>query len=659
MPTSMHTSYSNSSVTPQVNGRAVFQPLACSLCTKRKVRCDKKYPCTYCVQHELECIPQDQTRRARRRREQPDSSRLDSFTERFEAKTKSQSDSDDHPRKRNRGGSPKPLTTSSDPQGEFIQLQDLLEGVEQADGTSSSTDESYKFTISDLRKPLFMARWYDSVFTSDGEELLRFDDHCPNQHLTSFTAAQVFKLWRVYLESVHPIVQLIDKTTMQEKLLQYGDCISNATLMDQALILSVMTLALSAMDWRNIPDHFGGRNYLEVITTAQRATQTALHRIHIWKTSRWEAVQVLVIYLSGLHRFVDPRVLSAHIGMADRVARRMGMHRDDRSSDSNMKFKELKRKIWWELHLLDRRCNEKFGAGASVLGDSSLVPLPYWNESQELSEAALKASDTTSFVATKLAFCQFYAKLRRQQGPVVGQTEGSQWQASLESKLNEIKALQDDIMHRQQLVMPTAPGSIDRLAIVVTRLHLARLRMLAYTGPRQMRSEKDILTQCIHQIECDNEWRLDDEFETFKWFMSAYLPLLAYIYALVLIRKQPAGELVQWGWGVLQRVPWLSLGLRNRLDFDYQEPKLLGISGALFGPLLLRAWDTHNHSGFQEPSCISPIRQQIQQSFGADFFEGTTNSDLGSSSSDFGGVVCDVDSLLCTQIPEDWWTWQL
>ena len=42
--------------------------LACVLCQQRKVKCDRKFPCSYCVKSRVQCVPGVQVARQRRRR---------------------------------------------------------------------------------------------------------------------------------------------------------------------------------------------------------------------------------------------------------------------------------------------------------------------------------------------------------------------------------------------------------------------------------------------------------------------------------------------------------------------------------------------------------------------------------------------------------------
>lgn len=562
-------------------------------------------------------------------------------------------------RKRSVDGNPKSLTTPSDPHGEFLQLQSMLEGREQAIETRPRHRHQHPASsTNDSTNPPYMARWYDSVFPTDGESLLRFDDHCPGQALPSPTAAQIFMLWRVYLECIHPISQLVDKSSTQETLLRFGDRIHEAPILDQALILSVLTLALTCMPWHEIPQHFDGKHFLDVISESQRATQTAISRCQIWKTHRWEAVQALTIYLNGLHPFVDPRVLSVHVGMADRIARRMALHREGSSRSEPPAVSQLKKKLWWEIHVLDQRCNEKFGAGASVLGESSSVSLPH------LQPAGGVDNDITSFAVVKMEITNFYAKLRAQQYPHVGRSELTQWQAPLATKLNEIDRLEQHIIGQAQKVSRNSIENINRLADIYMRLHLARMRMLAYIETKSPTRDLDVLTQAMYQIQCELDWRDMDLFKDYQWFVSAQLPLLAYIYALLIVRKQPPGEAVQSAWTVMQKIPWLSLGLCACIQIRHDGKEIRYNNGSLFGPLLLKAWDTRNHTGIEEIPSMAQIRAQVEQSSSSAQEQTPSSVDIsiaysdtpGTGSASNGVTPGDLENLLYSQFFEEWWT---
>jgi Fungal Zn(2)-Cys(6) binuclear cluster domain len=56
------------------DGLPLYQPskqqrvLACVLCQQRKVKCDRKFPCTNCIKSRAQCVPATKVARQRRRR---------------------------------------------------------------------------------------------------------------------------------------------------------------------------------------------------------------------------------------------------------------------------------------------------------------------------------------------------------------------------------------------------------------------------------------------------------------------------------------------------------------------------------------------------------------------------------------------------------------
>ena len=60
-----------SSSVPRVSSRAAIKSqrlLACVLCQQRKVKCDRKTPCSNCVKANAHCVPATLAKRQRRRR---------------------------------------------------------------------------------------------------------------------------------------------------------------------------------------------------------------------------------------------------------------------------------------------------------------------------------------------------------------------------------------------------------------------------------------------------------------------------------------------------------------------------------------------------------------------------------------------------------------
>lgn len=67
-PEGTFTDPDTSSAAPQKQTSRAQRVLACVLCAQRKVKCDRKFPCSNCIKARAQCVPSTLTARRRRRR---------------------------------------------------------------------------------------------------------------------------------------------------------------------------------------------------------------------------------------------------------------------------------------------------------------------------------------------------------------------------------------------------------------------------------------------------------------------------------------------------------------------------------------------------------------------------------------------------------------
>ena len=69
----MHKSSQSPSLSTGIPDR-VLQPHSCVLCQRRKVKCDRRDPCSNCVKHQVQCVFRAPAPPRRRRKHSPDKS---------------------------------------------------------------------------------------------------------------------------------------------------------------------------------------------------------------------------------------------------------------------------------------------------------------------------------------------------------------------------------------------------------------------------------------------------------------------------------------------------------------------------------------------------------------------------------------------------------
>lgn len=83
-----------------------------------------------------------------------------------------------------------------------------------------------------------------------------------------------------------------------------------------------------------------------------------------------------LLRMSCLNFTVDPRSVFCLVGIAVRIAQRMGLNIDGTTYGLPPFQVEMRRRVWWQIMLLDIRVSELSGAGHSVLGHSWETKLP-------------------------------------------------------------------------------------------------------------------------------------------------------------------------------------------------------------------------------------------------------------------------------------------
>lgn len=274
----------------------------------------------------------------------------------------------------------------------------------------------------------------------------------------------------------------------------------------------------------------------------------------------------------------------------------------------------MRRRLWWQIVLLDSRVAELSGAGTSILStpfdtflpsnvnDSNLNP-----EMGEMPPDHLGASD----IIFCLARCEIGNFLKRSNTTFFffdgawARSDGSP------ASLAEKDAAIDELEHRleERYLKHCDPQiTLHFLTKIFSWTALWRMRLVAHhprhypdRGASMPAAEKDLLCRLsLNMIENDNVAHRNKSADRFAWFVNTNFQLPALIYLLSELRHRTRGELADRGWDVvaeclLYRLP--SLVERK------QSPMFKAASA-----LVLKAWQAReiDASAHGEPLSSPP-----------------------------------------------------
>ncbi|KAL8872367.1 MAG: hypothetical protein Q9174_001995 [Haloplaca sp. 1 TL-2023] len=579
---------------PSGDGRPALQPHSCAICQRRKVKCDKTNPCGNCVRHRVECEYRAPAPPKRRKRTSPDPE-IHAKLRRYEEVLQKNGvrldeiNGIDEQRVLNQ------TLVTDRTKSEASRFKHLEELLEDSDGEGSKPG------------PGVIQRAYDTLYGDGSGLLLGFsvNDDLRRLHPQPIT---IFRLWQTYLNSVYPLTMLFHAPTIQQKILDACADLDNVSETMEALMFAIYFAAVVALSPEECEKLFG-QPQPDVVTKYMLATQQALNAAKLLKNTDIMLLQALVILLTASRHSIDPRSLWIHCGTAVRLGQRIGLHRDGSIMGLPSFETEMRRRLWWQIVLLDARVAETSGSGTPILFDAFDTHLPSnvndSNLSPGMGEMPPSHQGATDMIFC-LARCEVADCIRKSSISLSFDGTPARPEGASVS-LAEKDAAIDELTYRLEekyLRHCDAQLTLHFLTTIFTQIALWRMRLVAHhprhyadRGASMPQTEKDLLYRLsLNMIENDNVVYRNKSADKFAWFVNGNFQLPAVIYLLSELRYRTRGELCERGWDAIAE------GFQNRIHYIIR-----GKSSPMFqamSALVLKAWQarTADASAHGEPA---------------------------------------------------------
>ena len=154
------------------------------------------------------------------------------------------------------------------------------------------------------------------------------------------------RYWDIYVEAIDPLVRILHKPTT-------------------ARVMAIYLAAATAL----APELCQARLGLDKETGMKRyryATEQALARAGFLTSQELVLLQALILYLICVRRQEGTKMVWSLSGLALRIAHSMGLHRDGTKFGLTPFDTEMRRRIWWQVCVLDLRASEEQGTEPMV-----------------------------------------------------------------------------------------------------------------------------------------------------------------------------------------------------------------------------------------------------------------------------------------------------
>ncbi|KAB8201785.1 hypothetical protein BDV34DRAFT_202042 [Aspergillus parasiticus] len=620
-----------------VSPRSATRPprvLSCVLCQQRKVRCNREFPCVNCTRAGVQCIPATGARQRRRRF--PERELLERLR-RYEALLRQNNIPFDplHTpigegpcQSENPRGSSTPDGTADSTVGtnqlsnekkivkceysnEAKNFWYLMNQMSLGPGDENNDDEDTDENDSnhpqeDVHETVVNKAW-DQIYQSHEQNVL-FGSCNTNVDISTLhpDQIQIFRLWQVYLDNVNPLLKVTHIPTLQPRIIDAAGDVTNISPTLDALMFSIYCVSILSLGEDECRAIFRTPRE-DLLKRYHFACQQALLKCGVLCTGSVECLTALYLYLVSVRPSTDPRSVSSILGIAIRIAQRMGIENETTNARCTALEGEMRRRLWWSLILFDNRISE-------ISGHKTTMLTPTWD-----CRAPLNANDFDIRPEMKV-LPQSHDEPTEALFTVVRSKMGDFMRQSafhLDFTNPSLKAIIEDAPHGadpegdrmtafermiedRYLRLCNPENPLHFMTIWTTRGQLAKNRLLEhyskYATVQQTDEQRDIaISHALNIIECDTKLMSSPLTKGYRWLTDFHFPFPAYIYILKDLRKRPTVEHADRIWRTMS----------DNCEARFKDMQKVNPFFESFAKIVLEAWEARE-------AVFRPINKPLQ-----------------------------------------------
>ena len=404
---------------------------------------------------------------------------------------------------------------------------------------------------------------------------------------------RIHQLWQLFIENVEPLIKIVHVPTLRPAIQKAANNVDTIPRSFEALMFAIYSAAIMSLKDDDCKQRFGEPRRVLLLRYVS-ATKTALSRANFMGTISLVVLQALILHILSVQDMYEPRADWSLIGVAVRIAQRMGLDRDGASLGVPPFEAEMRRRVWWVLKQHDFRTAELGGLakfrdldmgaesakGPTNLNDDQLshgMPL-LPAASNTLTDVAFVAFvamryELTSFAASRVA--RF-----RQQGKAPGQWDLHASGGDRAATEDAFKELEEIIESKYvRYYDPSQPLHLMTMLLARTAMNVIRFRT---HHPRRWASieqtplsERQLVWEVsMKLLEQHIMVQSSPQLKRFAWHAAYFMQWHAFIHVLDTIRAMPLIADAEKAWSLVGSI----YENNPNMVFDNKKPIHVAVS---------------------------------------------------------------------------------
>ncbi|KAI5360958.1 hypothetical protein Slin15195_G088680 [Septoria linicola] len=566
---------------------------SCSVCQRRKVKCDRVYPCAACTKSGLECVfPAPGTHGKRKRRNtghqsgaQDAASKLSSTTATVGTFRESANDIPSPESTESQSGGTGTARLVSEGNGYRYVNNHLWNAISTdphaSNGSPGVSPEDAKPSPGTLSGHAI----YEDVAARQGGSVggrnFIFGAHPDQSGTFQAPASHVVFLWQTFQANVDPVMKISHAPSVQNTVLgQIGHSILPPN--EQALVYAIYLISVVSLTNEQCGESLGeSRNGL--LQKYREATEAALSAANFITTTDIMVLQALIYYLTALRSIGEVQLVWSFLGIAIRIAGTLGLARDGTSLGLSPFDTEMRRRLWWGLVYFDGRMAELVGQDGDLMGSNFDAGAPANLNDSDLFPTMIRLPDSrrepseAAYLQARVLCITVARSLQSITGP------SGTWHRLHDASMPRSEKL--EIMHRieqrynEEILEPCDPTvPLQWLSINTAKTFATKLRLISkipivsldrdWENSDGFSENAFILSMDLLQIQL-NLW-CEPMVQPWKWHWQAHFQWYALVTLLRQTRLRRAGSGASRAWTLIRKVfdiiiPSLELGQKKSL----------------------------------------------------------------------------------------------
>jgi hypothetical protein len=186
---------------------------------------------------------------------------------------------------------------------------------------------------------------------------------------------QIGAYWQAFKENVDPLVKVLHVPTFERTIAASASNLANLPRGLEALLFTIYYGAVTSLSGEDCLAQFGESKPV-LLARYRFAIEQALARANFLITEEIIVLQALVLFLMCLRRNSYARVIWTLTGLVVRIAQTIGVHRDGVHFSLKPFDVEMRRRLWWQVCILDTRASEDHGCDPTITEQSFDTKMP-------------------------------------------------------------------------------------------------------------------------------------------------------------------------------------------------------------------------------------------------------------------------------------------